>query len=66
MEIITAITGAATSVFTWLQGAITSVIALFYNAGELTFMGGLAVMGLCISVFFLIVGVISSFLHLRG
>lgn len=67
MDIIGALTEAATSVFGWLSTSITGVISLFYTeATGLTFMGGLAVIGLCISIFFLLVGVISSFLHLRG
>lgn len=65
-----AIVGALTAVFdavmTWMTGAITSVIAVFWTGTSLTFLGVLAVVALAISVFFLLLGLIQNFLHLRG
>lgn len=62
-------TGVFDAVFTWIKGAITAVIEVFYTTGEnggLTFLGVLALIALAISIFFLLVGLIQNFLHLRG
>lgn len=72
--IISAMTGVFTAVFTWVKTAITSVIEVFYTTsgtgesatGQLTFLGVLALVALAISIFFLLVGLIQNFLHLRG
>lgn len=70
--IITAMTTVFTAVFEWIMGAITAIIPVFWTAGsgdtggELTFLGVLAIIALAISLFFLIVGLIQNFLHLRG
>lgn len=68
--IITAMTAVFTAVFEWIMGAISAVIPVFWNAteggGELTFLGVLALIALAISIFFLLVGLIQNFLHLRG
>lgn len=71
--IITAMTTVFDAVFTWIKSAITSVIQVFYTAGsgegaagQLTFLGVLALIALAISIFFLLVGLIQNFLHLRG
>lgn len=50
----------------WFSEAIPTVISLFYAEGALTFLGVLAVAGLAVSVVFLLMGVISNFLHFRG
>ena len=71
--IITAMTAVFTAIFTWLQTAITSIIPIFYTAptgsdtaGELTFLGVLSLVALGVSIFFLLMGLIQNFLHLRG
>lgn len=70
--IITAMTTVFSAVFEWIMGAITAVIPVFWTAGsggtggELTFLGVLAIIALAISIFFLLVGLIQNFLHLRG
>lgn len=70
--IITAMTTVFDAVFTWVKSAITSCIEVFYTAGsgetagQLTFLGVLALIALAISIFFLLVGLIQNFLHLRG
>lgn len=72
MTIITAMTGVFDAVFTWIMSAVNAVIPIFWTAGvgekpgELTFLGILALIGLAISIFFLLVGLIQNFLHLRG
>lgn len=54
----------------WFVEIIPVVISLFYTTvegvGSLTFLGYLAIIGLGISVIFLMLGVISNFLHFRG
>lgn len=52
----------------WLIAGLNNVIALFWVAdtGTLTLLGVLAVCGLAVSVFLLIVGIIQNFLHFRG
>lgn len=64
--VITAITTVFTAVWNWIVGAITTMIPVFYAEGALTFLGTLSVIGLAISIFFLIFGLIQNFLHFRG
>lgn len=72
MDIITSIFGVFSETGKWLTQFIPTLISLFWNegsgetAGSLTFLGVLAVVGLSISVFFLIMGLIQNFLHFRG
>lgn len=72
MEIIGLITSVFTEVFSWLKTAITSVLAIFYvpgegaAAGKLTVLGVLALIALAVSLFFLLMGLIQNFFHLRG
>lgn len=72
MGIITAMTNVFDAVFQWILSAVNAVIPIFWTAGSgdtggsLTFMGILALIGLAISIFFLLVGLIQNFLHLRG
>lgn len=66
------ITTVFSEIITWIVDAMSDVLAIFYTSGgtsgsgSLTFLGVLAVAGLAISVFFLIMGVIQNFLHFRG
>lgn len=72
VAIITAMTTVFDAVFKWVKTAITLCIEVFYTAGsgetggQLTFLGVLALIALAISIFFLLVGLIQNFLHLRG
>lgn len=65
-SVISALTAVFDSVFSWISTALTTIIGVFYADGALTFLGVLALVGLAISIFFLLVSVISNFLHLRG
>lgn len=66
-SVITAITAVFTAIFDWIMTAITTVIGVFYVAETgLTFLGVLALIALGISIFFLVMGLIQNFLHLRG
>lgn len=72
MSPLTAITEVFSAMGTWLVSFINALIPLFWTAGtgdkpgSLTFLGVLAIIGLAISVFFLVMRVIENFLHLRG
>lgn len=64
--VITAMTAVFSAIFEWILGAITTVLAIFWTGEQLTFLGVLALVALGISIFFLLVGLIQNFLHLRG
>lgn len=65
--VITSITNVFSAIMEWMATAIADITPIFYVAETgLTFIGTLTIIGLSISIFFLLVGVISSFLHLRG
>lgn len=76
MDVVTAITGVFKAIGDWFVSFIPSLIELFYTSpsgsgadatpGGLTFLGVLSVIGLAISVFFLVMGLIQNFLHFRG
>lgn len=55
-----------TAIFTWLISSLESVVGLFWDSGDLTFFGVLAVFSLGISIFFLLVRVVQNFLHFRS
>lgn len=62
--IITAITDVFSAVSTWLLEAIGNIAPIFYTAeGGLTLIGVTTMMGLGISIIFLLIGVVSNFLH---
>lgn len=66
-SVVSAITDVWGSLMNWLATNIPAVIKVFYDAESgLTFLGTLAVVALGISVFFLLMGLIQNFLHLRG
>lgn len=54
------------SMMTAISDMIASAQSLFYAESGLTFLGTLSVIGVAISVVFLVIGLIQSFLHLRG
>jgi hypothetical protein len=64
--VVTAITGVFTAIGNWIVTTIPNVVEIFYTDGALTFLGTLAVIGLGISVFFLLMGLVQNFLHFRG
>lgn len=67
LSIVSQITGVFTSIGSWVIETLPKIVAVFYNAESgLTFLGTLAVCGLAISVFFLLMGLIQNFLHFRG
>lgn len=71
MEATSTVLDAVLAVFTaianWISSAVTNIMPMFYTTGEgLTFLGVLAVAGLGFSVIFLIMGIISNYLHFRG
>lgn len=67
MTIVSQITGVFSSIAEWITGQLPNFVKIFYDAESgLTFLGTLAVCGLAISVFFLLMGLIQNFLHFRG
>lgn len=65
--IVSEVTGVFSSLAQWIAKTLPSITEIFYNAESgLTFLGTLAVCGLAISVFFLLMGLIQNFLHFRG
>lgn len=67
MDVIEAIFEVFGAISTWLSGAVSNLIPMFYVADTgLTFLGSLAVVGLGIGVVFLLIGIIQNFLHFRG
>lgn len=65
--VISQITGVWTSMMEWISSSFAPITELFYTSeAGLTFLGTLAVIAIGISVFFLLMGVIQNFLHLRG
>lgn len=55
------------SMIEWVASAIQPITAMFWTAESgLTFLGVLATAGLAISIVFLLIGVLSNFLHFRG
>lgn len=65
--VLDSIIGVFEGMASWLGEAVTAMTPMFYASETgLTFLGVLAVAGLAISVAFLILGVISNFLHFRG
>lgn len=67
MAIIDAITGVFAAIGDWIVEYMPSISSLFYTAESgLTLLGTLAVVGLGISVFFLLMGIIQRFLKFQG
>lgn len=73
MNVISSIFDVFEAVIDWLVNAVHSVIPMFYistpTEGQtvgLTFLGVLAVVGLGISVCFLLIGIVQKFLHFAG
>ena len=64
--ILTDVLDAFSSIGTWISGAVTDLMPMFYGTDGLTFLGVLAVSGLGFSVIFLVIGLIQNFLHFRG
>lgn len=66
-SVITAITAVFTAIMEWITGAIADITPIFYVAESgLTFMGTLAIMGLGISIFFLLVHVVTRFIQFKA
>lgn len=64
---LTDITAVFTEIGTWITSQVTALMPMFYAEGTgLTFLGILAVASLGFSVIFLIIGIISKFLHFAG
>lgn len=66
-DILTKIFEVFTTVGSWITTTIPTLYPLFYTAENgLTLLGVLAVVGLGMSVIFLLIGIIQKFLKFRG
>lgn len=66
MTILTAILEVFSSIGTWIVETIAELMPMFYVAETgLTLLGILAVCGLGMSIIFLLIGIIQSFLRFR-
>lgn len=65
-NVLTAVLAVFTAIADWFTGILPTVMEMFFADGALTFLGVLAVAGLGVSIIFLLIGVISNFLHFRG
>lgn len=65
-QIIAAFTDVFSAVGGWITTALSDLVPIFYADGALTFLGTLSIMGLGISMVFLLVGIIQRFMHLAG
>lgn len=65
---IEAITNVFSGMGNWIAEYLPTIMSIFYNAetNQVTFLGVLALCGLAISIFFLLMGVVQNFLHFRG
>lgn len=66
-SVISAVLAVFTAIGEWIGTAVTALMPMFYVAETgLTFLGVLAVAGLGFSVIFLLLGLISNYLHFRS
>ena len=66
-NVITDMLSVFDAIGTWIIGAITDMMPIFYSAETgLTILGVLATASLAFGVIFLVVGVIQRFFHFRG
>ena len=67
MNVIQSIVSAWSDVMEGIVALFQPAEALFWSTESgLTFLGGLAVIGVAIGVVMMVVGIIQNFLHLRG
>ena len=63
---IEAITSVWSDIMEWIVTSLGSVQSVFYTESGLTCLGTLSVISVAIGIAFLVIGVIQSFLRLRG
>ena len=67
MNVIQSIVSAWSDIMEGIVALFQPAEALFWSTESgLTFLGGLAVIGVAIGVVMMVVGIIQNFLHLRG
>lgn len=66
-SVLKAVTGVFSGIGDWIVETLPKMVPIFYSAESgLTFFGTLAVAGLAVSIFFLLLGLVQNFLHFRG
>ena len=63
---IEAITSVWSDIMEWIVTSLGSVQSVFYTESGLTCLGTLSVISVAIGIALLVIGVIQSFLRLRG
>lgn len=67
MTVVGAITDIFSAIGTWIAETLPTITKVFYDPSSgLTFLGVLAVCGLAVSVFLLLMNIVQNFLHFRG
>lgn len=67
VTVIDQVTGVFSSIGSWISESLPKIVTIFYDSTSgLTFLGTLAVCGLAVSVFFLLMNIVQNFLHFRG
>ena len=66
MNIVSQITGVFDTVGAWLVSAVQGMVPLFYDSADgLTLLGTLSIIGLSVSLSFLLIGVVQKWLRFR-
>lgn len=65
-SIISSVMEIFTAILNWFTTSMTAVSNLFYADGNLTLVGVMALLGLGIGVFTVVVGIIRSLIKARG
>lgn len=65
-SIISSVMEIFTAILNWFTTSMTAVSNLFYTDGNLTLVGVMALLGLGIGVFTVVVGIIRSLIKARG
>lgn len=65
-SIISSVVAVFTAILEWFQASMVAVSSLFYTDGALTLIGVMAVIGLAIGVFTVVLGIIRSLIKARG
>lgn len=68
MAVLASVISVFSEIAKWIGDGMNELIPIFWDAegAQLTFFGTLAVAGLAFSVIFLLLGIVSGFLHFRS
>lgn len=66
MDVITAILGVWTKLVEWFTSTIGDLSTVFYAEGNLTFIGGLAILSIALGIAMLVFNIVKDFLKMRS